>query len=182
MTSTDIKTESVAIQDIHPTYHYFGFPVEGDKHITICTLDKANMAQALIYARTLVRVGTHLPDHSDRARLDTHTTEGFIKPPKTVVKVTLPEPFSALATSLHLTLACNRTGVFPTYQPHITFDSQEQAELYMKTYPYVTLSRLSLINAKTKEESFATNCHPVEKYSWNEKYYQFWKNTFDWLF
>jgi hypothetical protein len=167
------------------TYYYLSLPV-GDKHITVCTLDKLNWAQTLVPIRSMMRMHDQnlLPTSDVDAKLHPTMSTGFIPPPKTVVQVTLPPALQQSCVMMRTVLGINRSGVpHADYNPHITFNSEQEAQQFLAQQDKVSLNRLALINAKEKREMFSVPFRPPRAApTWCPSFLQHLSQTNDWLF
>jgi hypothetical protein len=183
--NTDHKTETPDV----PNYHYISLPLlqentdSPQKHITVCVLDKLNKTQTIVPIRAMIRARTLnlLPSLPTEAKLHTQTTSGFVAPPRTVVKVELPSSVFNTCLAFHQVLAANRSGVPSKYNPHITFESEEEAKLFLRSNPSVPLTRMSLVNAKTKKEVFAVP-FSSDSHQFDEEYRNHLQRVSDWMF
>jgi len=198
MSETDSKTSAdVEIKD-QPYYHYLALPVL-DKHLTVAPLDKLSPNQCLPIMRSMINMlpklrSSHSVDHV--VYPFPNPTAGFVPEPKTVVQVKMCPSFFHQLSAMRQVLATNREGIHSDYQPHITFANQTEARQFIETYQTsgFQLDRLSLINAKLKQEVFSVPLQPVVEQSrpeccssptWNffhPKYKSILTAANDWLF
>lgn len=160
--------DSKTVPEICPQtlkHHYLSLPLPEDKHITIATMDKQNALMTLVPARAINHVfRSYTCQEQLFANLKPENTDGFVKPPGTVIEVELPAEIQSRASLLRECLYANQDNPegMPEYRPHITFPSAEAANEYRTKYNgRVPLSHVAIMHAKAR--------FPVFRLNWKEK-------------
>ena len=143
-----------------PSHHYVCLNIENnpDLHITVCTLDKLSSLQLLPVIRGMINYfGVNTSTSSFDAVNYPQTSRGFVKEPRTVVRVCLPHIFQIKCESFRTAFYVNRDGTYDGFTPHITFENKEEAERYINATDFTRVKSISLVNAKSKKRVFTIN-------------------------
>lgn len=143
-----------------PSHHYVCFDIENhpELHITVATLDKLSPLQLLPVIRGMINYfGVNTGSSPFDVVNYPHTSKGFVKEPRTALRVCLPPPVGQKCDSFRTAFYVNRDGRYDGYVPHITFENKEDAESYINNTNFTRVKSISLVNAKTKKRVFTVN-------------------------